>query len=95
MLENIVCVELVRRGYRLSVGRVDGREIDFVAERNGERLYIQVSYLLQSEETLERETSPLLSVPDNYPKLLLTMDRAMGGDHLGVQRLYLPEWLQA
>lgn len=93
MLENVVCLELLRRGYRVSVGRLGQREIDFVAERDGVKIYIQVAYLLPSKATVERETAPLLSVKDNYPKLLLTLDREVGDDYEGVQRLYLPDWL--
>ncbi|MDR1855519.1 MAG: ATP-binding protein [Azoarcus sp.] len=93
MLENVTCLELLRRGYRVSVGRVGDAEIDFVAEQGGEKLYVQVAYLLPTKETLERETSPLLAVRDNYPKLLLTLDREMGRDVAGIQRRYLPEWL--
>ena len=93
MLENVVCLELLRRGYRVSVGRLGELEIDFVAERDGVKLYIQVAYLLPSKVTVERETAPLLSVKDNYPKLLLTLDREVGDDYEGVKRLYLPNWL--
>jgi uncharacterized protein len=93
MLENIVYLELKRRGYQVSVGRVGDSEIDFVAERHGRIQYIQVAYLLPTKKTLEREMAPLLAVQDNYPKLLLTLDQTMGNDYKGVQRLYLPDWL--
>ena len=93
MLENVVCIELLRRGYRVSVGRIGDLEIDFVAERDGRKTYIQVAYLLPSKTTLEREAAPLLAVKDNYPKLLLTLDREVGNDYEGVRRLYLPDWL--
>lgn len=93
LLENVVCIELLRRGYRVSIGRIGGREIDFVAERGDARLYVQVAYLLPTQDTLERETTPLLTVRDNYPKLLLTLDRNLGDDYQGVRRLYLPDWL--
>ncbi|MBU4201313.1 MAG: ATP-binding protein [Verrucomicrobia bacterium] len=95
MLENVVCVELLRRGYRVSVGRIGDLEIDFVAERDGRKTYIQVAYLLPSKVTVERESAPLLAVKDNYPKLLLTLDREVGDDYEGVRRLYLPDWLDA
>lgn len=94
MLENVVCIELLRRGYQVSVGRVGEREIDFVAERDGRKIYVQVAYLLPTRATLEREAAPLLAVGDNYPKILLTLDREMGVDYEGVQRLYLPDWLE-
>ena len=95
MLENVVCLELLRRGYRVSVGRVGDREIDFVAERDGLKIYIQVAYLLTTKATMEREVAPLLAVKDNYPKLLLTLDREGSDNYEGVQRLYLPDWMEA
>lgn len=73
-LENIVCLELLRRGWQLRIGDAAGKEVDFVAERAGEKLYVQVSYLLASEATLAREFAPLLAIPDNWPKLVLTLD---------------------
>ncbi|AEF84643.1 ATPase [Treponema primitia ZAS-2] len=74
ILENIVCMELLRRGYTLTFGTIHDKEIDFVAERRRERIYIQVAYLLASEETVNREFSPLLKIRDNYPKYVLSMD---------------------
>jgi len=94
LLENVVCLELLRRGCRVSVGRVGDLEIDFVAERDGKKTYIQVAYLLPTKATVERETAPLLTIKDNYPKLLLTLDREVGDDYEGVRRLYLPDWLE-
>jgi predicted AAA+ superfamily ATPase len=93
MLENVVCLELLRRGYQVSVGRINDLEIDFIAEREGKKVYIQVAYLLPEKTTVERELAPLLAVKDNYPKLLLTLDREAGDDCEGVRRLYLPDWL--
>ncbi len=94
LLENVVCTELLRRGYRIAIGRMGDREIDFVAERGDARLYVQVAYLLPTAATLEREVAPLLALKDNYPKLLLTLDRELGNDIRGVRRLYLPDWLE-
>ena len=74
VLENIVCIELLRRGWTLRVGDVEGKEMDFIAERGAVKLYVQVAYLLASDETVEREFSPLRNVPDNWPKLVLSMD---------------------
>lgn len=74
VLENIVCNELLSRHYQLTVGDLDGREIDFIAKRGREVLYIQVCYLLAQESTIKREFSPLISIADNYPKYLLSMD---------------------
>lgn len=73
-LENIVYMELVRRGYDVKVGRVGSLEVDFSALRGGEKLYVQVAYLLADDRTMEREFASLESIPDNYPKLVLSMD---------------------
>lgn len=74
VLENIVCMELLSRGYNVTVGKIGQAEIDFVAEKQGEPLYIQVSYLLAEEKTIDREFGSLAAVKDNYPKLVLSMD---------------------
>ena len=69
MLENIVCLELVRRGYKVTVGRNGEKEIDFVASKNGEKLYVQVCYLLADYGTVEREFGAYRGIPDNYPNM--------------------------
>lgn len=74
ILENIVCMELLKRGYSLFVGRKNALEVDFIAEKNNSRIYVQVAYLLASEETIEREFLPLKKIKDNYPKYVLSMD---------------------
>lgn len=74
ILENIVCLELLRRGYEVTVGRAGDKEVDFVCHRQGEKLYVQVSYLLASEETVEREFGVYDSIRDNYPKYVVSMD---------------------
>ncbi len=74
VLENIVYMELRRRKYKVYVGKVGDKEVDFVAERYGERMYIQVSYLLLSEQTTEREFSAFDGIDDHYPKYVLSMD---------------------
>lgn len=81
VLENIVFVELRRRGFQAYVGRIEKREIDFVVERGGNRIYIQVAYLLESESTREREFSALQAVDDNYPKLIVSVDEADWSDN--------------
>jgi len=73
-LENIVAIECLRRGYSLTVGRVGEREIDFICEQGKEKIYIQVSYLMESEKTREREFGVYDSVADNFPKYVVTMD---------------------
>jgi predicted AAA+ superfamily ATPase len=95
VLENIVCIELLRRGYDVNVGAVDGKEIDFVAVKGNEPIYIQVAYLLHDETTREREFGNLLEIGDNYPKYVVSMDEIdMSRDgirHLGIKDFLLGE----
>ena len=93
ILENIVYLELLHRGYSVSVGKWGEQEIDFIAEKEKERLYIQVSYLLSSPETERREFAPLMEIKDNHPKLVVSMDRDWGAGKDGIRRIYLPEFL--
>ena len=74
VLENIVYNELVRRGYNVKIGKIKRKEIDFVCRRYDKKIYVQVCYYLSSEETVEREFSPLLEVPDKYDAIVLSMD---------------------
>lgn len=75
VLENIVFVELRRRGYEVYVGKVGVKEIGFIAVKNGKKIYLQVAYLLESASTREREFSALEDVPDNYPKYVVSTDK--------------------
>lgn len=93
MLENIVFLELKRRGYRVYIGKLGDREIDFIAEKEGKRLYLQVTYLLASPETVEREFTPLKMVTDNYPKYVLSMDTLLGSDYEGINRVNIIDFL--
>ena len=74
ILENIVYLELLRRGYEVTVGRTGGKEIDFVCDKRGEKLYVQVIYLLASEETVNREFGAYDSIRDNFPKYVVSLD---------------------
>lgn len=74
VLENIVCLELLRRNYKVYVGKKGDLEIDFIAEKQGKKIYVQVAYLLASEETIKREFSVFNSVKDSYPKYVVSMD---------------------
>lgn len=94
VLENIVCMELLRRGWTLSVGENKGREIDFIAEKNGEKLYVQISYLLASKDTIDREFAPLLDIKDNWPKLVLSMDPVIRSQQ-GIEHRNIVEFLLA
>ena len=94
VLENIVYNELTSRGWSVSIGRAGDLEIDFVAHRDTQVLYVQVSYLLASERTRRREFDALLAVPDNHPKLVLSLD-PLSLSHDGVEHRNLVEWLLA
>lgn len=84
LLENIIYLELCKRGYTLFIGKVENREVDFIATRGKAKIYIQVSYLLASESTIEREFSVLESIPDNYPKIVLSMDNVFPEERNGI-----------
>ncbi len=91
-LENIVYMELLRRNYAVYVGSLADREVDFVAEKDGNTFYLQVAYLLASPETVEREFSALRTIPDNYPKMVLSMDRNIPS-RTGINQIYIPDFL--
>ncbi|WP_191015771.1 ATP-binding protein [Treponema zioleckii] len=93
ILENIVYLELLRRGFEVFIGKLGDTKIDFIAKKGGEVLYIQVSYLLVSEETKIREYRPLQAVNDNFPKLILTMDELPESNEGGIVRKNIREWL--
>lgn len=93
ILENIVFLELKRRGYQVYIGKLDNKEIDFLAEKPGEKVYIQVAYKLESNQTVEREFAPLLAVDDHYPKYVVTMDDFWKDSIDGVRHLYITDFL--
>jgi len=93
VLENIIGLELLRRGYKVSVGRVGDTEIDFVGEKSGEKIYLQVCYLLDSEKTVEREFRSLLDVRDNYPKFVIYKSGSFSGNMEGIPAVSAEDWL--
>ncbi len=93
ILKNIIYMELLRRGYNVTVGKVNQKEVDFVAQKRGERLYVQVSYLLATQEVEEREFSPLLSIRDNFPKYVVSMDE-FDMSRLGIKHLNISDFLK-
>ena len=95
VLENIVFLELIRRDYRVYIGKVGETEVDFVAEKPNDKLYIQVTESMQSPETRERELRPLRMIPDNYEKIVLSMDRNYINSYDGIKSLFLIDWLLA
>lgn len=95
VLENIVYIELLRRGYTVTVGQNKTLEVDFVAEKAGQKSYYQVTYLLASEETIEREFGAFRGIPDNYPKFVLSLDEfdlsRDGYQHMNIRKFLLSE----
>lgn len=93
IIENIVFLELLRRDYRVYIGKVGETEVDFVAEKPNDKLYIQVTENMQSPETRERELRPLRMIQDNYEKIVLSMDRDFITSYEGIKSLNLIDWL--
>lgn len=93
VLENIVGLELLRRGYKVCVGRIGAKEIDFIGEKDGEKLYIQVCYLLNDESTIQREFGSLLEIKDNYPKYVLYKEGTFHGGYEGIPAVRAAQWL--
>ena len=93
ILENIVGLELLRRGYKVCVGRVGEKEIDFVGEKDGDKLYVQVCYLLTEESTIHREFGSLLEIKDNYPKVVLYKEGSFKGKYEGIPAVKIEDWL--
>ena len=92
-LENIVYLELCRRGYTVYIGKVDDGEVDFVAVRQNEKVYVQVTQRIDSEKTEEREYKRLLDIRDNYPKYVLRTDEFAGGNYDGIKTMHVADFL--
>jgi len=93
IIENVIYLELLQRGYSVQIGKFDNLEIDFVAEKVNERIYIQVAYALNDQKTVEREFSVLEQIRDNYPKIVLTMDEFQTINRNGIRSKYIPDFL--
>ncbi len=93
IIENIVFLELIRRDYRVYIGKIGDTEVDFVAEKPGDKIYIQVTESMQSPETRERKLRPLRMIPDNYEKIVLSMDRNYINSYDGIKSINLIDWL--
>ena len=92
-LENIVYLELCRRGYTVYIGKTNDGEIDFVAERQNDKIYVQVSQEIRSEQTEQREYGRLLEIRDNYPKYVLRTDEFAGGNYKGIKTMHIADFL--
>ena len=95
ILENIVYNDLKMKGYQVYVGKIYDSEIDFVAEKHNERIYVQVAYQMNSEKTISREFKPLLMVKDHYPKYVVSMDSNFSDNIEGVRHIYLKDFVKS
>ena len=93
ILENIIYLELLRRGYDVAIGKLDHKEVDFIAIKTEEKKYIQVTESMTSPETRERELSPLQKIPDNYEKIVIAMDTGMEQDQDGIKLINAIDFL--
>lgn len=93
MLENVIYLELLRRGYEVYVGKVDNLEVDFVAMDGKETRYYQVAATVRDQQTLQRELASLQKINDHYPKRILTLDEDPEADYDGIRRINALEWL--
>jgi uncharacterized protein len=92
-LENTVCIHLKMAGYSVTVGTDGKKEIDFIARKGGEKIYIQVAYMLTNQETIDREFGNLLDIQDNFPKYVLTMDELSDtSTYKGIQRMHVKDF---
>ena len=95
ILENIVYLELLRRGYTVFVGKIDMLEVDFVAVKSSEIIYYQVAATVRDDNTLKRELASLMKINDHYPKFILTLDEDPDADYNGIRRINVLDWLLA
>jgi predicted AAA+ superfamily ATPase len=91
-MENIVYFEFLRRGWKITIGKTNNYEVDFVCRKHKQTVYVQVSYLLENEETIEREFRPFSKIKDHYPKYIITMDQ-FDRSRDGIKHVNLLEFL--
>jgi len=94
VLENIVYMHLRASGYAVTVGQMGTREVDFVGEKKGEKLYVQVAYLVPDKKTWDREFGNLLRISDNYPKFVVSMDKMIEGGEKGIRHMHITQFIK-
>jgi len=94
VLENIVYMHLRASGYNVTVGQLGAKEVDFVGEKKGEKLYVQVAYLIPDKKTWDREFGNLLSISDNYPKVVVSMDKMIEGGEKGIKHMHITQFIK-
>ena len=92
-IENVVYFELLRRGYDVAIGKIDNQEVDFIATTADDKLYIQVTESMQSEDVRKRELAPLQKIRDNYEKIVLSLEPRLDASYDGIKSLNLEDWL--
>ena len=92
-LENIVYFELLRRGYDVSIGKIDNSEVNFIATKADNKIYVQVTESMTSEDVRKRELSPLQKISDNYEKIILSLNPGMDSSYNGIKSINLIDWL--
>jgi len=94
ILENIVLLDLKSKGYKVFVGKLDTKEIDFIAEKGNEKLYVQVCYLLAEQTTIDREFGVLKEIRDQYPKYVVSMDPLFEDNIDGIKHIHISDFLK-
>ena len=92
-IENVVYFELLRRGYDVAIGKIENSEVDFIATKMDDKLYVQVTESMISEDTRRRELTPLQKIRDNYEKIVLSLDTGMESSYEGIKSINLVDWL--
>ncbi|MDR1970333.1 MAG: DUF4143 domain-containing protein [Treponema sp.] len=93
ILENVIFLELIRRRWEVSIGKIENNEVDFIVQKGDRREYYQAALSVRDEATLERELKPLFAIRDHYPKFLLTLDDDPPSDNQGIRRINALDWL--
>ncbi len=93
VIENLIFLHLKASGYDVTVGKIGDREVDFVCEKSGEKVYVQAAYLITDQKTRDREFGNLLKINDNYPKLVVSMDKMIGAEYKGIRQINLRDFL--